>query len=98
MNQNYIVEFKSFPPFQNYKEKFVFYRIVPKQLNLFQRLFKNNWKPAFLFSPSLNNIRYLFSVSDYEKYLKPLSTLYDVEHFLTTQQQQVKIDNVKWPI
>jgi len=67
-------------------KRYVYFRIYPKDLSLFKRLFHNPWRQMFHAFNFLSGKNLLFSPKEYMNEIKPLQTLGDVRDYLTKQK------------
>lgn len=82
----------------NYRH--VYYKIVPKELPLFKRIFGNSWRAMFKKYKYFNGLSYMFSSSEYKYFVNNLHTFGDVCQFLQKQknllEKEEKEEFDKW--
>lgn len=92
-NKNYHVEFTTEGTY-DYNKRKVFYRVLPSELSLWDRVFNNKW--VQLYRPSEKSVigfTYLYTVKDYQDEIAPLNRLYEVERYI--QESKQKISDLK---
>lgn len=86
-NPEWKVEFSSEELTSPYKNRYLFYRIVPSELPLINRIFCNEWHKLYHSYSCINGRDFLFDVNEYYELIKPLKTLGEVKNFLRKQEQ-----------
>lgn len=73
-----------------YNHRKFYWRIDPKELNLWERIFKNPWR---LFKHVLygDKLFYVYAIDDYNEQLKPLVTYEDAVKYQESEYNKAKI-------
>ena len=66
----------------------VFWRINPKELNWWERIFKNPWR--CLYHQCMYHMNPYFSAEQYMKGPKQLKTYYDVTNYIQNEERKAK--------
>lgn len=82
--------------------RYYYYKIVPSELPLFQRWFKNPWHRINL--ACLDDWNPNISIKDYKEYIAPLRTYGDVRRLRENEWSKIKATrkryeehNIRWP-
>ena len=88
MNKNLKVEFCLTRVSHTSHYRYIKYRVIPKELNLFNRIFRNRWKD--LYTVGFERETRIFAVSEYWQSVARLITLRDVEEYLAEQDRLIE--------
>ena len=93
-NKNYRVQFKTESAYGPGNKRKVFYRVVPSELNLWDKIFNNKWTE--LFHPSekaLLGFTFLYTPDEYRREIDGMHWLSQVEEYL--ESTRVEISRIK---
>lgn len=94
-NYNFRIQFKTRELAVPSNYRYVYYRIVPKELPLFKRIFGNPWRAMFKKYAYFSGISYMFSSYEYREFVNNLHTFGDVCQFLQKQKNLVDEEQKK---
>lgn len=84
-DKDYKIEL-SYESFHYDDYRYFWYRIVPSELPLFKRLFRNEWKPLYHFKQlGAFTVNHIYTIDEYHDELAGLKTLGDVRRYLDVQ-------------